>query len=485
MDLKQWCQLDEQIYIAEMDERYKQHAGLVYSEHLVERLAEMRTISAEIFVNFFSQPRELFLSSLENIADSSTKRLELKLYNLRNEKIISSHYRFARAPVNWSTWRQFNGIEKDSKKRKHVFDEFISKTRYISPVIKERFDQMDETYRKYSDNKMTPLGGYLENEKISYSHLRNFVKSMGRRARRPFQEALYSVSKKVLGRKAEYYDDFYFFRNRVYAELEKEFVGINPIAQVRHTLATMQFDLSSIHIDTKQRKNKYPSPICFFVKVPNDIRVLYKSESPYFDLQGCYHEMGHAVHASSISAEAEYWKRYSFSMGIAEIFSIFLERLTKNRNYLSSLGIKNNYILEDIEARNNFMDLFFVTFYTANSLMKAEFWHKKLSIEEASDVYARLIKEYTGFEMPGEYWMLHHILPDAIMYVPSYLIAAVRAVELDHHLRDRFGEKWWTQVETGKYIREIMQPGAAINLSTFSRLDSSLFMNEIADIGSM
>jgi hypothetical protein len=485
MNLKRWCQLDEQIYIAEMDERYNQHAGLYYSERMIERLAEMRAISAETFVNLFSQPRELFLGSLENIADSSTKKLELKLYNLRNEKIISSRYRFARAPVNWSTWRQFNSIEKDPKRRKHVFDEFISKTRYISPVIKERFDQMDRIYRKYSDNKLTPLGGYLENEKISYSHLGDFVKSLGRQARKPFQEALRSISKKVLGRKAEYYDDFYFFRNRVYADLDKEFVGVNPTEQVRRTLATMRFDLSSIHIDTEQRKNKYPSPICFFVQVPNDIRVLYKSESPYFDLQGCYHEMGHAVHASSISAEAEYWNRYSFSMGIAEIFSIFLERLTKNRKYLSSLGIKNNHILEEIEARNNFMDLFFVTFYTANSLMKAEFWHEKLSIEKASDVYARLIKEYTGFEIPGEYWMLHHILPDAIMYVPSYLIAAVRAVELDHHLQDRFGEKWWTQVETGKYIREIIQPGTAINLSRFSRLDSSLFMNELTDIGSM
>ncbi|MDQ3909452.1 MAG: hypothetical protein M3232_03480, partial [Thermoproteota archaeon] len=150
MNLKRWCQLDEQIYIAEMDERYNQYAGLYYRERMIERLAEMRNISAETFVNIFSQPRELFLSSLENIADSSTKKLELKLYNLRNEKIISSRYRFARAPVNWSTWRQFNSIEKDPKRRKHVFDEFISKTRYISPVIKERFDQMDRIYRKYS-----------------------------------------------------------------------------------------------------------------------------------------------------------------------------------------------------------------------------------------------------------------------------------------------------------------------------------------------
>ena len=126
MDLKQWCQLDEQIYVAEMDERYKQHAGLCYNDRIIERLAEMRTISAQTFVDFFSQPKELVLSSLENIADSSTKKLELKLYNLRNEKIISSRYKFRRTAVNWSTWRQFNSMEKDPIRRKHVFDEFIS-----------------------------------------------------------------------------------------------------------------------------------------------------------------------------------------------------------------------------------------------------------------------------------------------------------------------------------------------------------------------
>ena len=479
MNLRQWCQLDERIYVAEMDERYKQHAGLLYSERVIEQLAEMRSISAKTFLGSFSKPRELFLSSLENIADSSTKKLELKLYNLRNQKIVSSRHRFAGTPVNWSTWRQFNSTQKDPAKRKQVFDEFISKTRYISPVVKARFDQIRKMYSEHSHKKVSPLDAYLENEKVSRSQLIDFVKSMGKQARKPFQEALASISKKVLGREAEYYDDFYFFRNRVYADLEKEFAGVNPPEQVKRTLATIQFNLSTIHFDTENRKNKYPSPICFFVQVPSDVRVLYKSESPYFDLQGCYHEMGHAVHASSISPQAEYWDRYGFSMGVAEIFSIFLERLTKNRKYLSLLGVRDERILNEIEARNNFMELFFVTFYTANSLMKAEFWRKKLSMEKASDLYAKLIKEYTGLEMPGEYWLLHHILPDAIMYVPSYLLAAVRAAELDQHLRDRFGDEWWTRTEAGSHIREIMEPGAKIDLSRFSRLDNSLFMNEI------
>jgi hypothetical protein len=302
---------------------------------------------------------------------------------------------------------------------------------------------------------------------------------LGRKAKKPFQEALRSISSKVLGREAEYYDDFYFFRNRVFRDLEKQFSRLRPPDQVRRTLETMGFNLSSIAFDTGNRKEKYPSPICFFVQVPTDIRVLYKSESPYFDLQGCYHEMGHAVHASSINPKAQYWNRYGFSMGIAEIFSIFLERLTKNRRYLSSLGIQDDKVLDEIEARNNFMELFFVTFYAANSLMKAEFWRKRLSIAKAGELYAKLTKEYTGFEMPGEYWMLHHILPDAIMYVPSYLIAAVRAAELEKHLQDTFGEEWWTQAAAGRLIREVMEPGAGIDLARFSRSDSSLFMNEI------
>ncbi|HXG08003.1 MAG TPA: hypothetical protein VNI77_11845 [Nitrososphaera sp.] len=479
MNLEQWCQLDERIYVAESDECYKQHAGLPYSEKVIEQLAEMRSINAKTFLSCFSEPRELFLSSLENIADASAKKLELKLYNLRNQKIVSSRLHFGDAPVNWSSWRQFNSAQKDSAKRKQVFDEFVSKTKYISPVIKERFSMIAKIYSRYSGKKLDPLDGYLEHEKISYSQLIDFVKSLGKQAKKPFQEALSAMSKKVLGREAEYYDDFYFFRNRVYADVEKEFAGVNPPEQVKHTLEIMQFNLSPIHFDTEDRKNKYPSPVCFFVHVPTDIRVLYKSESPYFDLQGCYHEMGHAVHAASINPLAKYWDRYCFSMGIAEIFSIFLERLTRKNNYLLSLGVSDERTLQEIEERNRFMELFFVTFYTANSLMKSEFWRRKLSMEKATELYAKLIREYTGIEMPGEYWMLHHILPDAIMYVPSYLLAAVRAAELDYHLQGRFGEEWWQEPSAGRYVREIMEPGAGIDISRFSRLDSRLFMREI------
>jgi hypothetical protein len=128
------------------------------------------------------------------------------------------------------------------------------------------------------------------------------------------------------------------------------------------------------------------------------------------------------------------------------------------------------------------MDLFFITFYAANTLMKIEYWEKSLNTDGASDLYSRLIREYLGFDMPGEYWLLHHILPEAIMYVPSYLIAAVRAFELERYVMAKFGETWWMEEEAGDELRKIMNPGAKLDISVFSRLDTGGFLKDLSAV---
>ena len=179
MNLKHWCELDELIYISEADEEYKQYAGLNYNEKLIEQLAELKISNSKIFINFFSSPRPLLIGAIEDIAYSKTKKLELELHNERNIKIASSRHIFRDSPVNWSTWRQFNSLEKQHKNRKEVFDEFIEKTKYIAPIIENRFstikqvykeenkDRKDEKETKNNSIKLDPLSAYLEHENIS------------------------------------------------------------------------------------------------------------------------------------------------------------------------------------------------------------------------------------------------------------------------------------------------------------------------------
>ena len=485
MNLKEWCEIDEILYSAETNEQYLQFAGYDYDKKNIENLSKMKFLISEIFVRSFSKPRILFLSSIENICKSKTKTLELKLHDLRGTKIKSRYFKFNGKQVNWNNWRQFNSCENDNDKRKIVFDEFIKKTKYISPVINLRFKRIREIYsnfsKKINENSrktFNPLDGYLISEKITFSELRVLVTELGQRARKRFQSEL-NCGRKLIGKDPEYYDDFYFFRNRIFSSIEKYFFRINPVTTVKKTLRSIGFDFSKIHFDTNDRPNKYPSPICFFVKIPSDIRVLFKNESPYFNLQSCYHETGHAIHASSIDPDLNYWEKYKFPMGIAEIFSILIERLTKNPLYLKDIGITNDKVLCELVSKNNFMELFFVVFYTANSLMKMEFWNRNLTIYETSRLYEKLIKKYLGLEVPGEYWMLHHILPESIMYVPSYMLAAIRAAELETYLINKFGERWWNDPVAGKKVREIMSKGGTINLNEFSRLDQNIFMKEI------
>jgi hypothetical protein len=492
MNILQWCDIDECLLIANTDEVYKKYAGLKHSNESILSLANLRLLNSELFLKNYGEPFDLFLSVVENFVDSSTKGLELKFHDLRTKKIVSK-YKFNNKNINWNTWRQFNNNEKNSQKRKKVFDEFIEKTKYISPVIYNRFEKIRSLYStiqqsndsniSIGSNNLDPFSGYLMNEKITYTEFLNFVKYLGNKSNKPFKKSLQKMSAKILKRNTEYYDDFYFFRNVIYKDINKTFKNINALKEVKKILKGLNFDLNRISFDTENRQNKYPSPICFFVRIPYDIRILYKSESPYFDLQGCFHESGHAMHASSINPEKEYWKKYHISMGVVEIFSILLERLTKKRIFLkSSLGITDDNLLNELESRNNFMELFFVTFYSANALMKSSFWKDRLSIEDSNLLYSKLVKDFTGISIPGAYWMLHHILPQAIMYVPSYLFAAVRAKELDVHLQNTFGETWWKDKESGKCLKQIMSPGADIDLSVFSKLDSNLYLKEIISV---
>jgi hypothetical protein len=50
---------------------------------------------------------------------------------------------------------------------------------------------------------------------------------------------------------------------------------------------------------------------------------------------------------------------------------------------------------------------------------------------------------------------------------------------LDSHMKNRFGDAWWYNRESGKRLREIMNPGAQIDLSIFSKLDFETFLMEI------
>ena len=102
-----------------------------------------------------------------------------------------------------------------------------------------------------------------------------------------------------------------------------------------------------------------------------------------------------------------------------------------------------------------------------------------MSIDEANERYERYTEEFMGMRLPGRYWQLHHVMPDYDLYSPSYMIAAVRAAELDRKLENLFGASWWTDKRAGNYIRAVAKDGASIKLSRFSKLDTRPYLKPL------
>jgi hypothetical protein len=211
MNILQWCNIDECLLIAETDEVYKKYAGLKHSNESILSLAKLRLLNSDLFLKNYVEPLDLFLSVVENFADSSTKDLELKLHDIRTKKVVSK-YKFNNKNINWNTWRQFNNNEKNSQKRKEVFDDFIEKTKYISPIIYNRFEKIRSLYStiqstcsntSIGSNQLDPLSGYLMNEKITYTKFINFVKYMGNNSSKIFKQSLQNMSAEILKRNAE------------------------------------------------------------------------------------------------------------------------------------------------------------------------------------------------------------------------------------------------------------------------------------------
>jgi hypothetical protein len=476
MNLSSWSTVDEALYVAYANEEWRQYAGFSYSESFMKSVSEKRINHAKDFLSEFREPRRLYLGKVYDVADASKTSLKLELYRKREQDIVSKSYEVNGRPVTWNSWRQFSAQIGSSADRKAVFDEFVGKVDLVTPTIKGMFEKSREVESQYGTS---PLQVYLQLESLELQQLKDLVRTLGHAAKKPFAELLEQYSRELNGRSAEYYDDLYYFRGRIFEPLDPAFKSYSPVAEPEHVLAKLGFPVKRLQTDAEERPGKHTSPICFGVQIPNDVRLLVRPVKPFTDMESSMHEHGHGMHFISISEYAQYWDKYTISNGVAEIFSTLIERLMKKRTFLTKQFKVSKEVAEEAIQRTRFMELYFLTFYAANSLMKIEFWEENLSMEQANDRYERYTEQFMGMRLPGKYWQLHHVMPDFDLYSPSYIVAAVRAAELDRKLENLFGANWWTDKRAGNYIHTVAKDGASIKLSRFSKLDTRPYLKDL------
>lgn len=442
-------------YVVQLNEqRYNQTAGLPYDKNIMELVSEKLVDLSSEFLRSYEEPKSFYLDSIERIAQARKLPLTLEIYEKRMSLISTNKFHIHGKPVNWGSWRQFNAQTSNPKDRKQVFDEFINKIPDLTSLIIKRFNISQQVYSLYDSS---PLEAFLDKEFLSYEKLCDLILALGDGARKPFLTAAEHYAQEILNKETfDYYDDFYLARGRIYLSLNKYFEKKNPLTVLKGFLSKLSFekDLALINVDSVDRETKSPSAFCFGVQIPNDVRVVYKHISPFSDFTSLFHEFGHALHGTSGNPEDSYWKRYLIPMSVAETFSTFIEMLLQHPPFLQQeLGLPKEVIREIIDRRH-FMNLYFLVFYSANALMKLEFWKREYTPEQASTRFQELTKRFF-WEIPGDYWLLHHIMPDYDIYAPAYLLASIRVKEWMTQMIDEFGEEFWKDKQVGTVFRDL------------------------------
>jgi hypothetical protein len=458
------------------EQYYDQDAGLTYDRELMRKLSSELTEVSREFLAKFKDPRSMYLESIATIATAERLEVELDFHDQRMEKISTDKYTLNGKRVNWGNWRQFNSQTDDSQKRKEVFDEFIAKAPSVAHLVEKRMSISREVFKRYGSS---PLNAYLELEQTTYEELIALLEELGDGARNAFLKAAEHYAPEILHKpKTEYFDDFYTWRGRIYKPLNKILRDKNPLAAVQKTLADLGFNLAKIKVDAEDRPNKSPSASCWGINVPNDVRILYRKTAPFEDFGSVFHEYGHGIHDATANPEDTVWKRYIVPMSVAETFSILIEDITYDPLFLSQELKLEKQAIREILNRVKFMNLAFLTFYAANSIMKTEFWKKGYTTEQAASRWQQLTKRFF-IETPGNYWLLHHVMPNYDLYSPSYVIASVRVIALKQKLVSEYGERWWTNQKAGQYVRELAETRGEFDIKQW-KLDPTAYLKEQA-----
>ncbi|KPV65266.1 MAG: hypothetical protein AOA65_0301 [Candidatus Bathyarchaeota archaeon BA1] len=474
MSLERIASRYEELKVKLSEQYYNQDAGLPYDKDLMKGLSQQITEVCLEFLKEFNEPRSMYLKSIETIADAERLEVELELHDQRMESISTEKYSIAGKKVNWGNWRQFNSQTDDYAKRKEVFDEFIEKAPSIASLVQRRMDIGREIYKRYH---LSSLDSYLEFEGMTYAQLWNLLMRLGDGARDAFLAAADHYAPQVLGKKkVEYYDDFYTWRGRIFRPINKYFEGVNALDEVMKFLRTFGFDPTKIKVDDEDREKKSPSAFCFGIQIPNDVRVCYRKVSPFSDFGSVFHEFGHGIHGISANPNDSVWKRYILPRSVSETFSILIESMLGTSLYLSQSLKLDEKAINEILDRRRFMELHFITFYAANSIMKMEFWKKGYSMEEAAKRWQELTKRFF-IEVPGNYWLLHHIMPNYDMYSPSYVIAALRVEAIRERLAQDYGKIWWKNPEAGEFVKQLAQTRGEFDVKVW-RLDADKYLKE-------
>jgi len=239
-------------------------------------------------------------------------------------------------------------------------------------------------------------------------------------------------------------------------EWDPQFPVEKMLPALEATLADMGIDLASqqnVELDVEQRPKKSPRAFCAPIEVPGRVVLVIQPMGGADDWRALFHEAGHTEHYANTSADLTMEEKRLGDVAVTEGWAMLMQHLTDDPAWLTRrLDFPRP---DEFEREGVTQLLYMVRRYSAKLLYELEF-HQAEDPTKLSNRYVELLGDALKIE-PSAADYLSDI--DSSFYVTGYLRSWAFEAQFRTHLRERFGNDWFSRREAGSLIRELWETG--------------------------
>jgi hypothetical protein len=236
----------------------------------------------------------------------------------------------------------------------------------------------------------------------------------------------------------------------------------------------------AIAFDLEQRPLKQTRPFCIPVGVPDEIKIVMHPENGSRQYAALLHESGHAYHFAWTSASLPIEHRVWGDRALTESYAFLFEHFLLDREWLARM-----LSYEKSGEFLRFQSLYQVVLVRrcAGKLRFALKLFRGESLEGMSQVYAEMMKAYTGLLHQPALWLAD--FSDGLESA-DYLRGWIFECMLREYLRSRYGKAWSRNPSAARFLKEIWETGQLYSVEELSReigtgnLDPQILTDELS-----
>ena len=237
---------------------------------------------------------------------------------------------------------------------------------------------------------------------------------------------------------------------------EHVFTGKNLLPVIEATVSELGIQperADAIAIDFEHRASKQTRPFCIPIRIPDEIKIVILPENGSRHYAGLLHESGHAHHFAWTNPSLPVEHRIWGDRALSESYAFLLEHCILDPQWLARM-----LLFQKSKEFLHFQSLFrmFLVRRCAGKLCFAVRLHEQESFAGMPEVYAEIMKAYTGLEHLPESWLRE--LPDGFDSA-DYLRGWALESMLREYLCSKYGKAWFLNRSAAGFLKEIWETG--------------------------